>query len=292
MVSRSDNFLDAALALHKQGLHVFPADHPDQPKCIGLHDPAKSPCDGKRGKHPSVKFATWAVAATPQMIDLAWSRRGGLANIAVACGPSNIVVLDEDEYGELDRWCADYGITLPDTYTVTTARGRHLYFYWDHSTQRIGNCEKAMSGYKINVRGHGGFAIAEGSRHESGATYIGNGQPIADLSQEVAQLLLAGAPQSSSQSFFGHVPRDPNATIPGRPAPAVTAARVATARLAATAARAAPAARTPMPPATPVPAARRHGRHRRHRRHRRQGRHPRRPKWPQRRQRRQRCGWR
>src|SRR5262249_40249773 len=80
-----------------------------------------------------------------------------------------------------------------DTYEVTTGRGRHLYFRWDHSAQRIGNSPKAMNGYKIDVRGDGGFAIGEGSRHESGATYTGNGQPIADLPQEVADLLLAGA---------------------------------------------------------------------------------------------------
>ena len=125
-----------ALALHQQGLHVFPADHPDQSHCIGLHGPATSPCDGTRGKHPAIKWGTWAVAATEQMIDQAWARRGGVANIAVACGPSNLVVLDEDVLGELDRWCASYGITLPDTYVVTTDRGRHFYFRWDHSTQR------------------------------------------------------------------------------------------------------------------------------------------------------------
>ena len=158
----------AALALHKLGLHVFPVDHPDQPDCIGAH--ATTPCDGTRGKHPACKWGTWAVAATDKMIEQAWARRANLANIGIACGPSNIVVLDEDQADELDRWCADYGITLPDTYEVTTGRGRHLYFHWDHSVARIGNSSKATDGYKIDVRGHGGFAVGEGSRHASGAT--------------------------------------------------------------------------------------------------------------------------
>jgi hypothetical protein len=177
--------------LHDLGFHVFPVDHPDHPECIGKHGPT-SPCDGKRGKHPAVKFGTWAVAATAQMIDLEWEKHGGLANIGIACGPSELVVLDEDQQGELERWCAAYGITLPQTYTVHTGRGRHLYFHWDHSTKPIGNSSKAMDGFKIDVRGNGGFVIAEASQHENGPIYTANGHPtIADLPNEVAELLLA-----------------------------------------------------------------------------------------------------
>jgi hypothetical protein len=184
--------VEAALALHARGFHVFPADHPDHPECIGKHGP-DSPCDGKRGKHPAVKWGVWAVTVTPQMIEREWAKHGGLANVAVACGPSNLVILDEDEHGELERWCAAYGITLPDTYTVTTGRGRHLYYHWDHSAQRIGNSPKSMDGYKIDVRGDGGYAVGEGSQHETGVIYTGDGRMV-DLPEQVAQLLLAGAP--------------------------------------------------------------------------------------------------
>ena len=111
------------------------------------------------------------------MIDLEWTKHGGLANIAIACGPSNLVVLDEDQLGELDRWCTAHGITLPDTYEVTTGRGRHRYFRWDHSVQRIGNSSKALDGFKVDVRGDGGFVIAEDSQHESGATYSATACP-------------------------------------------------------------------------------------------------------------------
>ena len=182
----------AAHDLHERGLHIFPTDHPDQPECIGLHGP-KNPCDGERGKHPAVKWSTWGATVTPRMIKLAWTKRGGLANIAIACGPSNLVVLDEDEAGELQRWCDAYGIVLPDTYTVTTGRGEHRYFTWDHSATRIGNSKKAMPGFKLDVRGDGGYAIAEGSRHASGVVYTGNGAPIAELPEKVAAILLAAA---------------------------------------------------------------------------------------------------
>ena len=127
------------------------------------------------------------------MIEQQWAKHGGIANIAVSAGPSNLVILDEDAPGELERWCATYGITLPDTYEVTTGRGRHLYYRWDHTAKRIGNSPKAMEGFKIDVRGHGGYAIAEGSRHESGATYTSDGAPIVDLPAQVAGILLEGA---------------------------------------------------------------------------------------------------
>jgi putative DNA primase/helicase len=184
-----------AHTLLSQGLHPFTVDHPAHESCIGAHSPTK-PCDGKRGKHPTVAWGTWAQTVTPQMIELAWHKRSGLFNIGIACGPSNLVVLDEDEHGELARWLVTYGVTLPDTYTVTTGRGFHYYFRWDHVGQRINNCEKVFDGFSINVRGHGGFVVAEGSVHESGAVYAGNGQPIAPLPAEVANLLLT---QRSSQ---------------------------------------------------------------------------------------------
>lgn len=184
----------AAHRLHGSGFHVFPIDHPGRVQCIGLHGPT-NPCDGQRGKHPAVKFGTWAVTVTDKTIDLAWARHGGQANVAIACGPSGIVALDEDQAGELDRWAVTYGVDLPDTYTVTTGRGRHLIYRWDHRAQKIGNSPKAMRGFKIDVRGDGGYIVAEGSQHATGAVYTGNGMPVADLPDEVAQLLLADTPR-------------------------------------------------------------------------------------------------
>jgi P4 family phage/plasmid primase-like protien len=189
----ADHLIAAAFALHARGFHVFPADHPDHPECIGKHSP-QFPCDGQRGKHPAVKWGVWAVTVTPQMIEREWGKHGGLANIAVSCGPSGLVVLDEDAPDEIERWCVTYGVTLPDTYTVTTGRGRHLYFRWDHSTARIGNVPKAVDGFEMDVRGHGGVAIAEGSQHATGVVYTGNGQPVVELPEQVGRILLAGAP--------------------------------------------------------------------------------------------------
>lgn len=183
----NSNFTALAHTLHQQGFHVFPVDHPGQPRCIGKH----RTCDGSRGKHPTVAWGTWAQTVTHQMIDIAWNKHRGVANIGIACGPSQLVVLDEDEPGELDRWCADHGISLPETYTVKTGRGRHLYYRWDHDTQRIGNVPKAVKGYNIDVRGDGGYVVGEGSQHEDGSLYTGNGAPVTKLSDDAAQYLLS-----------------------------------------------------------------------------------------------------
>lgn len=206
---------DSALRLHARGLHVFPVDHPRQPDCIGKHGPG-NPCDGIRGKHPAVTWGTWSVAPTAQMIEQQWVKHHGRANIGIACGPSNLVVFDEDAPGEVTRWCSDHGVTLPDTYEVSTGRGRHLYYGWDHTAQRIGNVPKAVQDYKIDIRGDGGFVVAEGSRHESGHLYIGNGAEVADLPVEVAEVLLAAA---TGETDHAATPAeregfDPDAEIP------------------------------------------------------------------------------
>ncbi len=192
-------------------LHVFPADHPDHKQCIGKHGP-DNPCDGKRGKHPAVKWGVWAIAPTPQTISLGWRKHRGACNIGIACGPSSLVVLDEDAAGELQRWCDAHGITLPPTYTVSTGRGNHYYFRWDHTKTRIGNHERIFDGYKINVRGDGGYVIGEGSQHESGIIYTGNDRPIAELPDTVANLLLLsteirnGNAPADQESFFREAP--------------------------------------------------------------------------------------
>ena len=212
---------DRALELQaSRGFYVFPTDHPDQSRCIGLHNPVTSPCDSIRGKHPAVKWKTWApiAKAKPELLEEAFRRRNNLANIGIACGPSKLVVLDEDQFNELKRWCTDMGITLPETYTVTTGRGKHLYFFWDHATNGpISNREQAFAGYKINVRGHGGLVIGEYSKHETGVVYTGNGMPIVPLPQEVPDKLLHASGNSSStpnaQTIWQHIPADPNVTM-------------------------------------------------------------------------------
>jgi hypothetical protein len=48
-------------ALANLGLHLFPVDHPELPRCVGRHAPDR-PCDGTRGKHPEPW--SWSKAST------------------------------------------------------------------------------------------------------------------------------------------------------------------------------------------------------------------------------------
>lgn len=196
------------LAAH--GWHVFPVDHPALPECAGLH--TTTLCDGKRGKHPAV---AWGHAATTNPKMIATWFEGRTRNVGISCGPSGLVVLDEDEPDVLNQWAEAEGVALPDTYTVTTGKGRHLYYAYDHAVAPIRNAAARLFGaLAIDVRGGGGFVVAAGSAHQNGGVYTDNGAPIAALPAELAQRLLAaqeaptGTGKARTEEFF----TDPNST--------------------------------------------------------------------------------
>lgn len=141
---------------------VFPLDNPELPKCAGLHGP-KNPCDDKRGKHPAAK---WSTAATTDAEEVRRMFNGPPRNIGLACGPAGLLVVDEDRPSAFEAYAQSIGETVPPTFTVRTGRGRHFYFRQDGS---LGNKEGALTGRGINLRGAGGYVVAPGSRHESGA---------------------------------------------------------------------------------------------------------------------------
>jgi hypothetical protein len=200
--------------LAAQEHHVFPVDDPRLPKCAGLH--TTTPCNGQRGKHPMV---AWGHAATTNQKMIATWFAGASRNIGISCGPSGLVVLDEDEHGVLQQWADRNGVDLPDTYTVSTGKGRHLYYRHDHKVAPIYNRAARLFGnLAIDVRGEGGFVVAAGSVHQSGRVYEGNSTQIAPLPADLAQLLLAAQQehQSGKQTTDGgDICLDPNtAPIP------------------------------------------------------------------------------
>lgn len=151
----------AALSLARQGLFVLPCE--------------------PRGKAPltthGVKDATTDEAQIRE-----WWTAWPNANPAVACGASGLVVLDDDQAGEFERLCADQGQPVPATFKVTTAKGAHHWFR-QPSGQRIGNPKAfRQADYLIDVRGDGGYVIAPGAIHETGATYTGS-ETASDLTR-------------------------------------------------------------------------------------------------------------
>jgi hypothetical protein len=162
--------LDVARWLQSRlGLAVFAVDHPGQPNCVGAHRPER-PCDGTRGKHPCGKWSRMATT-DPHVIRAQLS--DGLRNLGIACKQSRLLVIDEDRPGAFDAYASEIGQTLEPTFTVTTAKGQHRY-YWQPDGSPLGNGTGALSGRGIDVRGaqgNGGYVVAPGSVHETGILY-------------------------------------------------------------------------------------------------------------------------
>lgn len=158
------------------GAFVFTVDHPALPACAGAHRPGQ-PCDGTRGKHPCGGW-TRDSTADPDVIRAALAR--GLRNLGVDCGKSGLLVIDEDSPGAFSHYARRTGQALQVTFTVTTGKGRHIYFRQPPGPP-LGNGTGALSGRGIDVRGHGGYVIAPGSHHHTGIIYT-----PADVSTPVA----------------------------------------------------------------------------------------------------------
>lgn len=142
---------EAALGLARHGLHVLP--------CKPL------------GKIP---LTAWKTSATTDEAQIrAWWTQWPEANPAIACGPSGLVVADDDQAGEFERLCADHNQPVPDTFKVATAKGTHHWFR-QPTGQRTG-CRVKVGGRLLDVRGDGGYVMAPGAIHETGVVYTGSG---------------------------------------------------------------------------------------------------------------------
>ena len=163
--------LEQAIALAKQGFHVFP-----------LKPGTKRPM-----------FKDWENLAStdPKQIARWWRAIPG-ANIAIACGPSNLLVIDLDkakkpggpQHGQQTLTALAAGRQLPDTFTVASARGgRHLYFRQPEGAplRNTAGSVTAGLGPLIDTRGHGGFVVAPGSVFEGSDYRVESEAAVASL---------------------------------------------------------------------------------------------------------------
>jgi hypothetical protein len=97
------------------------------------------------------------------------------ASIGVLCGPSKLIVIDEDDPAGLK-----FIPGLPPTATVTTGRGRH-HIYTDRSRGRLRNTTgrvpvrgEWVETPGIDIRASGGLFVAPPSLHGSGVRYRWN----------------------------------------------------------------------------------------------------------------------
>jgi hypothetical protein len=193
-----DAQLDAALALAAAGFYVFPVDHPSLPICAGPPSPTHDPYSPQheRGKHPVV---AWKTGASRSEHNIKWWWKNGARNIGIHCGMSGLLALDEDEIGELARFCADHKVPFPVTRKHTTADGYH-YLFWDTEDGALGNREgEFKSGdYAINIRSGNGYVVAPGSVHASGFVYTADDVPIAPLPAWIPEAIRGRKQQASN----------------------------------------------------------------------------------------------
>ncbi|WP_405832433.1 bifunctional DNA primase/polymerase [Streptomyces sp. NBC_00105] len=186
---------DAATRLQRMGLYLFPVDHPDlaNPACRVSHHPDQLRAEraaGKahqRGKHPAIRKWGMNTSNAPEIAALWYGT--GLRNIGIACAPSGLLVLDDDTGSALADLCADHDRPVPQTFVVNTRAGRR-HFYFRQSTEPLGNGLGALAGRGFDMRGgitttseYGGYVVAPGSRHETGAVYA-----AVDWDAEIAPL--------------------------------------------------------------------------------------------------------
>ena len=122
-----------------------------------------------RGKVPATAHGCSDATDATDAIDRMWSADPDF-NVAIACGPSAVCVVDVDgEAGaaSLARLVGAHG-ALPPTPTVTTARGLHFYFADPDGVIRN---SASKLGEGIDTRGVGGYVLAPPSVHPSGAVY-------------------------------------------------------------------------------------------------------------------------
>ncbi|GAA0980526.1 hypothetical protein GCM10009551_022190 [Nocardiopsis tropica] len=205
--------LHAALWAVRRGWHVFPTDHPALPHCVGVgahHDPRA--CDlgngKKRGKHPALAWGRMAAQYGDDLDEVTRWFTTDPRNVAIACKPSGLLVVDEDTPGAFARFAAAKGVTVPETFTVSTGRGRHYYFT---NPANLGNAPKEFKGHGIDIRGgggrDGGYVIGPGSLHSTGVIYTPD-HPDAQVAE---------CPDWLIDALGGH-PAEVPAPVPGTPA--------------------------------------------------------------------------
>lgn len=178
--------LSEAIDCAYRGWPVVPLHWPESP---GVCSCRRHDC-GSVGKHPltphGLKDASIEFAAVR-----AWFRRWPDANYAICTGRvAGLTVLDvdgPDGAAQLSALEAAHG-ALPATATVTTGRGRHLYWRWvEGSTNRT----RVRPG--LDVRSDGGYVVGPGSLHASGETY--EWAPMVKAVDAPSWLVLAVAPR-------------------------------------------------------------------------------------------------
>jgi len=161
--NRQQANLDAALALAKAGLPVFPAAITYNPASTSWR---KQPC-----------ISDWQNKATNDaaLIQEWWTQFPDAAP-AIALGKAKMLVIDQDQHGGPDGVANFAKLIEGSDLTIgpivkTAGGGKHLFFRQPETGEPLGNGRGNLP-EGIDVRGSGGFVIAPGAVRPDGAVYM------------------------------------------------------------------------------------------------------------------------
>ncbi|MGW5479679.1 bifunctional DNA primase/polymerase [Streptomyces sp. NPDC004008] len=178
--------LHAALDAAARGWHVFPLRPGSKQPALHGADRCRNSGDCAGG------HLKWEQRAStdPHRIVQCWERSP--ANIAIATGPSNLVVIDLDVPKEKSSSDTPDGVTFflalceragqpwPDTYTVRTpSGGMHLYFNAPPGI-RLSNTAGKLAPL-VDTRAWGGYVVAAGSTINGAAYEVTAAWRVAEL---------------------------------------------------------------------------------------------------------------
>src|SRR3984957_11379940 len=150
-----------AQAYGQAGIRVFPVYEVRDGKCACGNTNCRSPA-----KHPRTRNGCKDATTDLAQIER-WWRAWPNANIGIATGAGLVVIDVDGPAGEaaLQVLQSEHG-SFPETATVKTSRGRHLYLRTPKDSHI-----PCSAGGGLDVRGDGGFVVAPFSLHISGHIY-------------------------------------------------------------------------------------------------------------------------
>lgn len=181
----TSKFLDAALALAKQGKRVFPV------------------CAGDKVPYAKSK-GVYDATSDPAKIKGLWIDRGFASNIAMATG-QGFIVIDLDVKGSVNgiqTWhdlCQKQGIKKTTLTVNTPSGGRHLYYSTGRGDFKVKNSVGKL-GPGIDIRAMGGYILVPPSVL-GGKPYTWVKNKMLPLPSVIEKLLKSTVPpQSTSQA--------------------------------------------------------------------------------------------
>ncbi len=152
MTTKSSELGDAALSFVASGRYVFP--------CL------------PEAKRPATKNGLHAATLDPAVVEKWWTQEPAM-NVAVACGPSNLLVVDMDEKPPVSGVANFFALAdaFGDADSIATrthetpSGGGHLIF--ELPDERVGNSAGKLAP-GVDTRGAGGYAVLPPSRLPAG----------------------------------------------------------------------------------------------------------------------------